>query len=86
MDNTHLFSFIGAGCKFGCCIYNWSVFLFNYSISAGLVRSYSDLPEIVMLEEEVGPFLVICTTVNYHIFWGPEPTTYLLLNDVGSLH
>jgi len=48
-----------------------------------MVWGYGDLPDLVTLQEEVGSFLVLCTTVFYHTFQGPKPANYLLVQEVG---
>jgi hypothetical protein len=55
---------------------------FDYTINFRIVQGYSELTDSVTFEEEVGPYVVLCTSVHYHTFWGAEPANYLCINQV----
>lgn len=48
-----------------------------------MVRSYSDHQDIVMFQEEVSPFHLLCMSIHYHTVRGPEPANNLLVKEPG---
>jgi len=47
-----------------------------------MVQGYCDFLDMLPFEEQVGPFPVLCTTVYYHNFRGPELAIYLHMKEV----
>ena len=83
--DPHFLGLAGTGGQFQEDVCDWAVAMFYHSICCGMVGCYGDLSDIVTLQEEVGPLLVLCSSIDDDAFWHSISADNILVGEVSDL-
>ena len=83
--DPHFLGHAGTGSQFREGVCDWAVTTFYHSVCFGMVGCNGDLSDVVTLQEEVDPLLVLCSSIGDDAFWHSVSADNLLVEEVGDL-